>query len=707
MFRQFLSELRHRRVLRTAVAYAFVAAAMVEFTDIVTPALGLPEGLLRAVIIIALVGFPVVIVLSWFFDLTAGGIVRGASMPESVSSHRAPVVSIVLIVLLGSAVAYLSHRLYGESREQSGFERGKSIAVLPFVSISAESEPETVYFSDGVAEEILNALSKVEGLRVAARTSSFAFREYDVREVGQALDVSLVLEGTVRRAGDQLRISAQLVDTGNGFQLWSDVYDHELRDVFQIQEEIAYSIVKALSLEVLDDGTRLVTPGTVSTQAYDKYLEGRSVLQARTPAAAQRAIEIFGEALEFDPDYAQAYAGLADSWIVLREVGNLSLLEATQQSHVAITKALQLNVDLPEAQASLGLCILGGGDKSSAGLQFQKAIDLDPQYAGGYLLRANLLREQGYLGEATRVYTQALALDPYNPAVHENMALLLALQGRFDDANAQLRDSAKQEPGRLTASLAAVRVAALAGDNENALEHAQQAAELAPRSPLALAALLDKNVRLGRLDEARAALQRMQEAAPKNETAIIATMRFYLMTGDYEALDVMATDRIEPFIDNQGWSGTAFLFEGVSWPAMARLARGDAPGARELLEKGISDPADLDPHPSVAHTLSLLARARSLDGDPKGAAEMAASAKQILDRAQAQGLAGGQLHYARASAAAATGSSGRALEHLSDAIEAGWDDHVWASHDPLMADVIELPAYRAIVPVSERFPESP
>lgn len=179
------------------------------------------------------------------------------------------------------------------------------------------------------------------------------------------------------------------------------------------------------------------------------------------------------------------------------------------------------------------------------------------------------------------------------------------------------------------------------------------------------------------------------------------------MTGEYDALDEMATARIEPFIDNQGWSGTAFLFEGVSWAAMARLAQGDAPGARYLLEKGISDPADLDPHPSVAHTLSLLARARSLDGDPTGAAEMAASAEQILDRAQAQGLAGGQLHYARASAVAATGFSVRALEHLSDAIKAGWDDFAWASHDPLMADVIELPAYRAILPVSERFPEWP
>jgi len=698
MFKRFLSELRHRRVLRAAVAYAIVAAAVVEFTDIVTPALGLPEGLLRAVIIVALAGFPLVIVLAWFFDLTAGGVVRGTSTPETSSSRRTQLFSIMLIGLLATAVVYLSYRLYWESQDQPGFERGMSIAVLPFYSISAEAEPETAYFSDGVAEEILNALSKVEGLRVAARTSSFAFREYDVRDVGEALDVSVVLEGTVRRAGDQLRISAQLVDTGSGFQLWSDVYNHELQDVFQIQEEIAHAIVKALRLELLGaTGTRLVTPGTDSTQAYDKYLEGRNVLQARTPSAAQKAISIFGEALEFDPSYAQAYAGLADSWILLREVGNLSLLEATQQSHAAITKALQLNAALPEAQASLGLCVLGGGAITEAGRQFQKAIELDPEYSDGYLLRANLLRDQGYLAEATRVYNQALALDPFNPAIIENMALLFAFQGRFDTAIEQLTASAQKNPGRLTTSLIASRVWALAGDNEKAREHARRAVELIPESPVALAALVEGNVRLEHLDQAQAALQRMRDTAPDNETAIIATMRYYLMTGDFGALDSLATSRIERFIDKPGWTGTEFLFERVRWAATARLALGDARGARELLERGIPNPAGLDPRPGAVHTLALLARARNLDGDAQGATEIAGIAGQLIERARAQGWGGSQLEYALATVAASTDSSARALEHLRDAMEAGWDDFVFANHDPVMLDIVQLPGYRALL----------
>jgi len=698
MFKRFLNELRHRRVLRAALAYAIVAAAVVEFTDIVTPALDLPEGLLRAVIIMALSGFPVVVLLAWFFDLTAGGVVRGTSSPEPSSSRSNQAISIMLIGFLATAVVYLSYRLYWEGLDQPGLERGMSIAVLPFTSITTEAEPETAYFSDGVAEEILNALSKVEGLRVAARTSSFAFREYAVRDVGEALDVSVVLEGTVRRAGDQLRISAQLVDTGTGFQLWSDVYNHELQDVFQIQEEIAHAIVKALRMELLGDtGARLVTPGTDNTQAYDKYLEGRNVLQARTPSAAQEAISIFEEALEFDPNYAQAYAGLADSWILLREVGNLSLLEATQHSHEAITKALQLNVALPEAQASLGLCILGGGEKTAAGRQFQKAIDLDPEYSDGYLLRANLLRDQGYLAEATRVYTQALALDPFNPAIIENTALLFAFQGRFDKAIEQLAASAQKDPGRLTASLIESRVWALAGDNEKAREHARRAVELSPESPVALAALVEGNVRLAYLDQARVALQQMREIAPNNETAIIATMKFYLMTGEIGALDSLATSRIERFIDNPGWAGTELLFERVSWAAAARLALGDTKGARELLEKGIPDAAGLDPRPAAVHTLALLARARSLGGDSEGAAEIAGSAGQLVERARAQGWGGSQLDYALATVAASTGSSAQSLDHLRDAIEAGWDEFVFANHDPVMLDIVQLPEYLALL----------
>lgn len=695
MLNRFLGELRHRRVLRTAAAYALITAAAVEFTDIITPVLGLPEGLLRAVIMIALGGFPVVMVLSWFFDLESGSVVRGTPSPGPSKKSSTNVISILLIALLGIAVAYLSYRLYWESQEQAEFARGKSIAVLPFSSSSEEVE--SAYFSDGVAEEILNALSKVEGLRVAARTSSFSFRDNTAREVGEALDVSVVLEGTVRRAGNRLRISASLVDTDNGFQLWSDVYDYELEDIFLIQDQIAHAIVQALEIELLGNaGTNLVSPGTDSTQAYDSYLAGRSKLQSRTPAAARQAVSLFEQALVFDPDYAQAYAGLADSWITLREVGNLTLLDATQRSHAAISKALILNNALPEAQASLGLCILGGGQNAVAARQFQKAIDLDPDYSNGYLLRANLLRDQGYLAEATRVYTQALALDPLNPAIIENQAVLLAYQGQFESAIKQLQELNQRDPGRLAGRLAAYQVWSIAGNSEKALEQAKRATELAPKSPVALAALVDSNVRLGNLEPARAALDRMNEAAPNNEIAITTTMRFYLMTDNLDALDQLASDRLEGILDNDAMSGSELLFQRARWGAIARLGLNDARGARELLEKGIPANDSLDPNPVTVRALALLARARSLEGDAEGAAVAADSANRLADLALAEGWAGGQFDYAMACVAAATSAPAEALNHLRDAIDAGWDDFVFASHDPALRDIVQLPEYRAL-----------
>ena len=501
----------------------------------------------------------------------------------------------------------------------------------------------------------------------------------------------------MRRAGNQLRISAQLVDTTTGFQLWSEVYQHELKDVFRIQEEIAVSIVKALRIELLGDSKdRLVSPGTSNLQAYDKYLEGRDLLQSWTPTAARQARSLFEQALELDPDYAQAYTGLADAWITLREVGNLTLLEATLQSHDAISKAIQINNTLPEAQASLGLCILGGGNNAEAARQFEKAIELDPEYAGAYLLRANLLRDQGYLAEATRVYTQALALDPYNASILENQAVLYAFQGRFEKAIEQLTKLEKNNPERLTVALALSRVWARAGENGKALDYAHVAVELAPQSPVASAVLVDKYTRLGNFDQAQTELQRMNEFASNNETAITAKMRFYLLTGDIEALDQLAGSRIDGIIDNKSMAGTELLFDRAGWAAMARLSLGDARGARALFEKSIPEPESLDSTPSSVRTLALFAQAVNMDGDPEKAADISGIATQLGARVLEQGWGGGQLDYALACVAGSLGSTALALDHLRAAIDAGWEDFNYANHDPALADIIKLAEFQAL-----------
>jgi len=402
MITRLLNELQHRRVFRAVATYAVVAWIAVEAADVIFPALGAPGFVLTWLIILALAGFPLVAVLAWIFDVTSDGVVVGTPAPEPTIglSRVSQFSSWFLVLVLGVAVAYLSVRLYSQTGDETAFLRGKSVAVLPFKNIASGDQANSVYFSDGVAEEILSGLADVEGLRVAARTSSFAYREnFDVREVGKILNVSTVLEGSVRldQDTDQVRITAQLIETEGGFQLWSDSYDYKLENVFAVQEQIAAAIVRELELEFSGRETDLVQPGTANVEAYKAYLHGRHSLQQQTVAAIDQAIEYFNKAIELDSDYAQAYAGLADAWIGKRRIGNLSLLVATQQAHDAITSALLLNSDLAEAQTSLGLCVLGAGQERVAASQFTKAIELNPNYADAYLQRANLLRDQGFL----------------------------------------------------------------------------------------------------------------------------------------------------------------------------------------------------------------------------------------------------------------------------------------------------------------------
>ena len=263
MITRLLNELQHRRVFRSVAAYAVVAWIAVEAADVVFQPLGVPDAALTWLIVLALAGFPLVAILAWVFDVTSEGVVRGAPAPEPTNrpGRLSQFSSWILVLVLGAAVAYLSVRLYSQAGGELELLRGKSIAVLPFNNIATDNPTNNVYFSDGVTEEILSGLSDVEGLRVAARTSSFAYRsDVDVRAVGEKLNVSTLLMGSVRLDQDagHVRITAQLIETEGGFQLWSDTFEHELKNVFAVQDEIAAAIVRELKLEFSGGKTDIV-----------------------------------------------------------------------------------------------------------------------------------------------------------------------------------------------------------------------------------------------------------------------------------------------------------------------------------------------------------------------------------------------------------------------------------------------------------------
>ena len=703
MISRLLNELQHRRVFRTLGGYAFVAWIAVEAADVIFPALGVPESMLTGLIVLALAGFPVVAILTWVFDVTPEGIVVGTASPQSAAglSRFAQVSSWLLVVVLGIAVAYLSNRLYLQSDGGLEFTRGKSVAVLPFKNIAADDQSNATYFSDGVAEEILSALSDVEGLRVAARTSSFAYRgNADIREVGEKLDVSTILEGSVRmdQAAGRVRITVQLIETDGGFQLWSDTFDYELQNIFALQEQIAKSIVRELELEFSASATDLVQPGTDNVEAYDAYLQGRHLLQRQTLAAIDQAIGHFNEAIALDPDYAQAYAGLADAWLGKREIGNLSMLTATQRAHDAISIALRLNGKLAEAQTALGLCVLGAGQQRIAASQFAKAIELDPNNANAHLQRANLLRDRGFLNDAMRAYTQALALDPLNAGIITEQAILMGFQGRSARALEQLESLLVKDPELLPVKLAMSTVASLAGQPERSLQYALDAQSAAPNNPVVITRVIDAYLQLGRLDEAGASLERAQSVAPENESVIQASIRILFAAGRSTELDQLTNERVQFAVNTEGLAESKLHLERLVWGAIGRLSVNDSAGASELLELALPANLALDPHPYAIRGLALLARSRVLVGS--GPAKIDAALQKgeaIAARVQAQGWGTGDVDYALASLAAAGGSIPEALAHLSAAVEHGCRDALFANQDPVMAAVRTSVEYQTLI----------
>jgi len=315
----------------------------------------------------------------------------------------------------------------------------KSIAVLPFVNMSAD--PENEYFTDGIAEEIINALTKIQALRVASRTSSFAFKgkNQDIRKVGEQLNVTTVLEGSVRKAGTRLRVTAQLVNVTDGYHLWSERYDRELQDVFAIQDEIAGNIVRALSVVLSDAEERAIEKApTANVQAYDYYLRGRQFFHQFRRTGMQFARRMFERAIEVDPAYAIAYAGVADccSFLYMYWDGSKANLEGAES---ASRKALELDPELAEAHASRGFAVSLSKQYDEARREFETAIRLDPKLYEAHYFYARACFQEGKLEEAVRHYQDASRVRPEDYQALVLMSAPLKGLGREKDSLATLR----------------------------------------------------------------------------------------------------------------------------------------------------------------------------------------------------------------------------------------------------------------------------
>jgi adenylate cyclase len=388
--RQFWQELKRRKVIRVAVAYAVVAWVVVEVASVLLPTLLLPDWSVRLVTVLALLGFPFALVLAWVFELTPGG----ARLDRSSST--------------AAAVPERQRSAAAAPRTSAGDTR-RSIVVLPFANLS--DEPGQGFFSDGMTEEILALLARLPNLRVVSRTTSFALRDssLDVRSIARTLNVEMVLEGSVRRAGSRVRIMAQLIDPEQDGQLWSDQFDRELTDIFAVQGEIARSIVGALNLD--PDCCPKPKVATEEFEAYDYYLRGLQYFYTLTESGVGIAREMFQRAIDIDPEFARAYAGLANVESTTAQWFDHSpaRLEAADR---ASRRALELAPGLAEAHSARGYALTLSGEFAGAAREFESALEMEPgNYEALYLFARSRFAE-GKMAEAATLFRQAHETQP-------------------------------------------------------------------------------------------------------------------------------------------------------------------------------------------------------------------------------------------------------------------------------------------------------
>ncbi len=488
---RFWNELKRRKVIRVAVAYAIIGWVIIEVSSVILPALLLPEWSNRLVIALVALGFPAALVLAWVFELSPEGLKRDSG--ESIDAEQLPAPS-------GLVPARPAKPLLNDER--------RSIVVLPFTNLSAESGSE--FFSDGITEEVLSLLSRQPDLRVVSRTTSFSFKnsQLPVREIADRLDVELVLEGSVRRADRQLRIMAQLIDPATDAQVWSNQYDRELTDVFAVQGEIARCIVDALDLD--PNSCPDCDPPTREIEAYDYYLRGRQYVHMLAQASLDFARQMFRNAIEIDPAYAQAWAGLADTHsLIAAWYENTS--EHISAADEASRKALELAPYLAEAHSARGHALAVNRDFAGAAMEFEHALLLEPgnydalylygrsrfaegelQLAGELFQRAHQAQPDEFtaialleivlakigpkaahveaLHEAIRIIEQRLELNPDDQrALHFGGGLLITV-GRAQEGLAMIDRLLRLSPNDGTALYNAACAYARGGMTEQALD---------------------------------------------------------------------------------------------------------------------------------------------------------------------------------------------------------------------------------------------
>ena len=686
-------ELKRRNVFKVAIVYIIVGWLLLQVSDTLAPALRLPEWIHSAVAFVLILGLPIAVVFAWAYELTPEGLKKEKDVDrsESITHVTSRRIDFVIIGLMAVALIYFAADKFlgtpardaAQATAEVSEESVLSIAVLPFVNMS--NDPEQEYFSDGISEELLNVLAQYPDLRVAARTSSFQFKGQnpDIKDIAEKLHVNYVLEGSVRKSGNTLRITAQLIEVDTGFHLWSATYDRELIDVFAIQDEISAAIGNALKIQLaLDSGAGKTSPTVLvasNTAAFDAYMQGRQLINLRGKQNLDEAVTHLERALALDETYAPAHAQLAIAIALLSNspgsYGDLTLEEVKRRATPHIERAQELDENLPEAFGARTILSLMAADYEVMVSNADRSLELNPSYADAlnWLYLGNL--SIGQYVEAYEALTRLLAVDPLSIVGRYNRSNKLALVGSQMGAARAMADSiSEQSPSFSYATNGAISF--YAGNSDEAVEWYLKSISLDPQDSFI-------NINMSRV---LGQLNLLPEAL---RLATGVHYWAYLNMRMWPELIVVARQRLER--DPSDRNSQLFL-------ANALHLSGDIDQAQVLYEGVLSR----HPHPLIidttSETIAATARAalgRRKSGDEAGALKLIELTTEDLRQRNRAGLVHGEYYRAAAIIAALEGDKGSALENIEKAIERGPRDPSLFS-EPAFDALRDSPEFKAL-----------
>jgi serine/threonine-protein kinase len=546
---QMRERLKRTKLFQWGAAYLAGAWLVLQLTTLIGEQFSWPNALLRGITVLLGIGFFVALIAAWY---------HGETGRQRVSGFEVVLLAGVLVLAAVAVKLVTPESDAGPANQTTAvpavpsLPRGPAIAVLPFKNLSAD--PSNEYFSDGITEELINALSRVEGLSVVARTSAASFKgkDIDVREIGGKLGATALLEGSVRKSGRQLRIQARLVNAADGYQLWSQVYDRELADVFAIQQEIATAIVEKLEPDLATvDRTSRASPSTSDLEAWDLYIQGRYLWNRRAPGYATEAIRYFSAAIARDSSFAFAYAGLADAYLALVIWAGARPSVVMPLAHAAVQRALALDPRSAPAHTSLAyIKYWYDWDWEQAEAEFQRAITLDRSYSTAHHWYSLLLITLGRTEEAEREIQLAQRLEPMSPIINTIVGTRMFYSREYEPAIAQGRHTADGDPTFAINRFQLGRAYAMMGRHAEAIAEHQRAVELSQRNPIALAALAHAYAVSGERARASALADSLERRARHEPVSPYWIGTLYAALGDTDR----ALDWLERAYDERdGW----------------------------------------------------------------------------------------------------------------------------------------------------------